>query len=92
MYWLKRVCRYQRDNQTPKKDRQYNDKKQEDRQNNGKWNTTQKTKVWATQSPLKISDMKEFPAPLVAPVVLLLNDRTTILYGNRFGHHVNKYK
>ena len=50
-----------------------------DRQSNGRRNTTQKTKDWATQSPLKTPDMKEFPAPLVAPIVLLLNDRTTIL-------------
>jgi hypothetical protein len=43
-----------------------------------------KLKIGQPKAHCKFQIGKRCPAPLVAPVVLLLNDRTIILYGNCF--------
>ena len=41
---------------------------------------------WKSVVDLVASEGKVVPAPLVVPVVLLLNDTNIIWYGNRVGH------
>ena len=59
-------------------------RKKDKRTNNDKQNTTQKTKGRETQNPLKtvvnscVPEGLVVPAPLVKPVVLLLNDTNII--------------
>jgi hypothetical protein len=54
--------------------------------------TTQKIKDWVTRTPLKTGvnsyawEGQTVPAPLVAPVVSMLNDTNIIWHGNRVGH------
>jgi hypothetical protein len=58
--------------------------KRKKKPNNGRQNTAKKNKDWATRTPLKIggefgcTGMEAAPTPLVAPIVLLLNDPNNI--------------
>ena len=60
--------------------------------NNNLQNITQKTKDSATRTPQKYGGELRFPerlavpAPLVTPVVLMLNDTNIICNGNHDGH------
>jgi hypothetical protein len=64
-------------------------KKKDKRTNNDLQNITQKTKDRATRSPIKTGGAPKglaVPAPLVTPVVLLLNNTNIVWYGNWVGH------
>jgi hypothetical protein len=56
------------------------------------YKTPHNTKDWATRTPQKtevnsgVPERQPAPVPLVAPVVLMLNDTKIIWYGNRVGH------
>ena len=64
--------------------KQWPNRKGKKNPNNGRQNTAKKNKDWATRTPLKIggefgcTGMEAAPTPLVAPIVLLLNDPNNI--------------
>jgi len=71
------------------KDRKYNGKKKEHKRRN---NDRQNINLLKSGVNSGASERLSVPAPHVTPVVLLLNDTDIILYENRVGHQINKYK
>jgi Cft2 family RNA processing exonuclease len=64
--------------------------KRNKRTNNDLQTSTQKTKTKRTAKKLEVNSITPgwyaAPVPLVVPVVLLLNDKNMMPYGNRVGH------
>ena len=64
--------------------------KRNKRTNNDLQTSTQKTKTKRTAQKLEVSSITPgwyaTPVPLVVPVVLLLNNKNIMPYGNRVGH------